>query len=65
MHIKPTYEAAAGSNENENMVFTSVNGNEARDACMAFQIEAYPTFIFFLNGKQYKTFRGANESKLF
>jgi hypothetical protein len=51
MRIKPTYEAAAKSNENENLVFTSVNGNEARDACMAFKIEAYPTFIAFLNGK--------------
>lgn len=61
MRIKPTYEAAAGSNENENLVFTSCNGNEARDAIMAHKIEAYPTFIAFLNGKQYKMFRGASE----
>ena len=65
MRIKPTFEAAAKSNDNENLVFAAVNTQQAQDAAQAFQVNAIPNFIAFLNGKQYKNFKGANEPQLF
>lgn len=65
MRIKPTFEAAAKSNENENMIFAAVNTQEAPDCARAFNVTAIPNFIAFLNGNQYKNFKGANEPVLF
>ena len=36
MRIKPTFEAAAKSNDNENLVFAAVNTQVAQDAAQAF-----------------------------
>lgn len=65
MRIKPTFEAAAKSNENENLVFAAVNTQEAPDCARAHNVNAIPNFIAFLNGKPFKNFKGANEPVLF
>lgn len=35
-----------------------------RDCAQAFKITSIPQFYFFLNGKEYREFKGANEPKL-
>jgi thiol-disulfide isomerase/thioredoxin len=61
MRIKPTFESAAKANDNPNLVFVAVNTQVARDCGQAFGVTAIPNFIAFLNGKQHKNFKGANE----
>ena len=50
MRFKPTYEAAARANQNENIVFCAVQTNEVQDAAMEFQVSSIPQFNFMLNG---------------
>lgn len=65
MRIKPTFESAAKANTNPNLVFAAVNTQVARDASMAFGVNAIPNFIAFKDGKQFENFKGADERKLF
>lgn len=65
MRIKPTFESAARANENPNLVFAAVNTSQVRDCSQAFGVSAIPNFIAFLNGQQFKNFKGANEGMLF
>lgn len=61
MHIKPIFENAAKTNENENLIFAAVDTSKVHDAPQAFQVTGIPNFIAFLNGKLYRNFKGANE----
>ena len=65
MRIKPTFESAAKTNENPNLIFVAVNTQVARDCAQAYRISAIPNFIAFFNGKEHKNFKGANEPVLF
>lgn len=65
LRIKPTFEAAAQANNNPNLVFVAVNTKEGQQCAQAFNVTGIPNFIAFLNGNQYKNFKGANEQMLF
>ena len=64
MRIKPVFENLARSNENENLVFAAVNTQIRRDCAQAFGITAIPQFYFYVNGEQYREFKGADQNKL-
>ena len=50
MRIKPVFANMARSNDNENIVFCTVNTGDARDAAQAYNVSAIPNFIAFFNG---------------
>ena len=63
MRFKPTFEATARANQNENIVFCAVQTDEAPDAKMAFGVTSIPQFNFMLHGQEVVKFIGANEQK--
>ena len=64
MRIKPTFEAMAKSNENENFKFAAVNTSERQDCAHAFKVTGIPQFYFFHQGKEFNKFTGADVGKL-
>lgn len=64
MRIKPEFAALAKANDNENLVFCTVNTQQAQDAAQAYQVSAIPNFIAFRNGNQIENFKGADSNKL-
>ncbi len=61
--ISPRFEALINEHH-EKVVGISVETAIARDICSKYQISATPTFIYFLDGKQFAVSKGANENEL-
>jgi thioredoxin-like negative regulator of GroEL len=62
MDFKPTYEGMAKANQSSRIVFCAVETDKVRDCAQANNIRSIPTFHFYLNGKNHKTFTGANQA---
>ncbi|XP_014206140.1 thioredoxin [Copidosoma floridanum] len=62
--IKPKYEELSLKEEMQNVIFLSVDVDEAEDVAMAYQIESMPTFVFLRDNKKLEQFSGANLDKL-
>jgi len=63
MRFKPIYEAQAGANKNEKIVFCTVETDQNRDSAAAFSVSSIPQFNFVLNGTEHSKFVGADEGK--
>nr|XP_002132022.1 thioredoxin-2 [Ciona intestinalis] len=61
--IAPTVKELANTHADK-LVVLKVDVDEAADVAEQAEISAMPTFIFYKNGKQVATFKGANKEKL-
>ena len=64
MQTKPVFEEHARRNQNPNLMFGSCNTFQCKDAPAAFNVSAIPNFIAFLDGKEFKNLKGANQEEL-
>ncbi|XP_038055906.1 thioredoxin-like [Patiria miniata] len=60
--IKPTFVELA--KEHKDVCFIQVNVDEQEEIAAECKVECMPTFCFYKNGKQLKTFSGANQETL-
>ena len=61
MRIKPIFESLAMSNDNPNLVFATVDIQEAGEVAQFYQVRCIPTFLAFHNGQKFKTVEGSDE----
>ncbi|XP_051876123.1 thioredoxin-like [Pristis pectinata] len=61
-YIKPIY--AKYSEEHTDVIFCSVDSDEAEDITVAYDIKSLPTFIFFKKEKEVDKITGADKSQL-
>jgi thioredoxin-like negative regulator of GroEL len=51
--IGPKFEAMARMNDNENLVYAVVNTDDVQEVPQHYKVQAYPTFIAFVNGNKF------------
>ncbi|XP_062849418.1 thioredoxin [Trichomycterus rosablanca] len=62
--ICPIYKAISENPEYKNVVFLTVDVDDAECVASYCEIKCMPTFQFFMNGKKIDEFSGANQAEL-
>ncbi|OWF56299.1 thioredoxin-like [Mizuhopecten yessoensis] len=62
--IGPVYKNMAENEEYKNVVFCTVDVDEAPEVAEEYEVEMMPAFMFFKNGKKIKEILGANKDKI-